>query len=345
VRTKWIILIAALQVLVLAYMAGEREWVLHTGRTIYLRSAPMDPRDAMRGDYVRVSYDMSSVPRGLCRGSLASTNRSSEAVRPDTRVYAILRTNEDGVAEFVSLSGERPSDGLFVRGRTERSWGDHLQVRYGLEALFVQQGKGRELGPSLDWESVRVPLEIKAAVRRDGLAVINGHRRCALGIGLQLDTKEQPGAGTRRQRQAVGATVRLFNASSNDLAVVDLPEGGSLALVSVRSWGETHWRWVNEAQAQPVPQASQVVVLKPGESRSIKVSFLDPQWSVLLEAKGRPAGQGPVRFADVKENLFDPFRLEYRPPDRAACANLPNAGLIWHGRLASRAFNPSGSVE
>ena len=33
-RTKWIIGVAALQVLVLAYMVGEREWVLRTGRTI-----------------------------------------------------------------------------------------------------------------------------------------------------------------------------------------------------------------------------------------------------------------------------------------------------------------------
>ena len=67
-RAKLTIAIAALQLVVLAYMAGEREWVVRTGRTIYLRTAPLDPRDAMRGDYVSLSYDISRVPRDLRLG-------------------------------------------------------------------------------------------------------------------------------------------------------------------------------------------------------------------------------------------------------------------------------------
>jgi len=48
-KTKLILSVATLQVLVLAYLAAEREWVLHTGRTFYLRTAPIDPHDVMRG--------------------------------------------------------------------------------------------------------------------------------------------------------------------------------------------------------------------------------------------------------------------------------------------------------
>jgi len=346
VRTKWIIGVAALQVLVLAYMAGQREWVLRTGRTLYLRSVPQDPRDAMRGDYVRVQYEMSNVPRALCRGRLASTNNTFAALPPDTRVYAALRTNEDGLADFVSLSLERPADGLFVRGRTERSWGtENLQVHYGIEALFMQQGQGRQLESSPDREAVRVPLEMKVAVSPGGLAVLGGHRRCALGIGLQLEMKDEPGISGQRQRRAVAATVRLFNASSNDLAVVDLPAGQSLALVPVPGWGDSRWRWVHEGEAQPAPEADQVVVLKPGQSHSIKTAFNDPLWSVVEEVKGKPGEHNPVTLAELKQNWPARFRLEYRPPDRAACAHLPNASLIWHGRLASRAFNPLGSID
>ena len=131
----------------------------------------------------------------------------------------------------------------------------------------------------------------------------------------------------------------------NELAVVDLPDARSLALVPVPGWGDTPWHWAQEAQAQPAPQANHVVVLKPGESHSIKVSLSDPQWSVISEAKGKQSTEGPVKLTDLKGDWSERFRLEYRPPDRAACANLPNGMLIWHGRLASRAFNPSGNVD
>ena len=344
-RAKWIIGGAVLQLLVLAFMAGEREWVLHTGRMIYLRSAPMDPRDAMRGDYVRVRYAMSDVPRALCRGRLALTNAPFSELAPDTKVYAALRTTEDGIAEFESLSLERPAGGLFVRGRTERSWGETLQVRYGLEALFLQQGLGRQLEQPPEREAVRVPLELKIAVSPGGLAVLNGHRRCALGIGLQLEMRDPAGTNAQGERRAVAATVRLFNASSNDLAVVDSPAGHSLALVPVATPGENEWRWMHEGEAQPAPEASQVVVLKPGQSHSIRADFNDPRWTVLEEVRGKRGTNSPVALAEVRQNWSARFRLEYRPPDRAACARLPNAGLVWHGRLASRAFNPSGSVD
>lgn len=72
-------------------LGGEREWVLRTGRTIYLRTIPVDPRDVMRGDYVRVAYEMSSVSRAQCRGRLADRNQAFWALPPDTRVYARLR--------------------------------------------------------------------------------------------------------------------------------------------------------------------------------------------------------------------------------------------------------------
>ena len=39
------------QVLILAWMAGQREWILRTAPRIWLRTAPLDPRDLFRGDY------------------------------------------------------------------------------------------------------------------------------------------------------------------------------------------------------------------------------------------------------------------------------------------------------
>jgi len=345
VRTKLIIGVAALQVLVLAYMAGEREWVARTGRTVYLRTAPIDPRDAMRGDYVRLTYDISRVPRALCRGRLAATNETFETLPRDTKVYAALRESEHGLGELVSLSLAPPADGLFVRGRTEQSWGGNLQVRYGLEAFFMEQGKGVELEKGRGRDGMQVPLEMQVAVSRGGLAVLKDYRWSALGIGLDLEPKEVVVANARQQRRTVAAAIRLLNASSNDVAVVDLPGGRSLGLVPDARWGDTLWRWSHEDQAQPAPEPGHVIVLKPGQVHAIRITFDDPLWSVVKKEEDRSAKAAPVKLAEITEDWSARFRLEYRPPDRAACANLPNAKLVWHGRMPSRAFNPTGNID
>ena len=342
-RAKLTIAIAALQLVVLAYMAGEREWVVRTGRTIYLRTAPLDPRDAMRGDYVSLSYDISRVPRDLWPGGLAATNPTTEELPRDTKVYAALRTSPDGVAELTALSLQPPASGLFIRGRTEGSWVTALPVRYGLEAYFMEQGRGLELERGQNREGIRVPLEMETAVSPGGLAVLKGYRWCALGIGLDLVSKEEPAVNGQRRRRNVGATVRLLNASSNDVAVVDLPGRRSLALVPDQGWQANPWSWMNAGQPPPPPQAGQIIVLKPGQTHSFSITFDDPLWFVLKQDHGRK--QPPLRLTELTNQWGERFRFEYRPPDPAACADLPNARLIWHGRLPSRAFNVSGIVD
>jgi len=334
-----------LQVVVLAYMAAEREWVVRAGRTIYLRTAPLDPRDVMRGDYVRLNYEVSRVPRSLCRGSLTDTNSAREWPPRGTRVYASLREDEEGVAELVALSDRRPSGGLFIRGRTERSWGQHVAVRYGLEAYFMEQGKAVELEQRRSVAGFQVPLEMEVAVNARGLAVLKGHRWSPLGIGLALETVPEARTNRPGARQPIAATVSLYNAGTNELAIVDLPDGRSLTLVTDVQWGEEHWQWVAAGDAQPKPEAKHIILLKPGETRTIRVSFRDSQWLVRGSPMGDRSKVETRSLADLGDDFNARFRFEYRPPNRALCAGLPNERLIWHGRLASRAFSPAGTVD
>jgi uncharacterized membrane-anchored protein len=345
-KAKLLIGLAALQVAALAYMAAQREWVLRTGRTIYLRTAPVDPRDVMRGDYVRLVYPISRVPRTFWRGLLASTNEVPE-LPLDTKVYAALSLNDESVAELVSLSTERPAEGMFVRGRTEQFSGGNLQVRYGLEAYFMEQGKGLELEERRNRDGMQVPLEMVVAVGASGLAVLKDHRWCALGIGLDLETATNAAAGDggTPRRRVVAARVRLLNAGTNDTAIVDLPGGRSLALVPDSQWMDNPWRWIQENEMLAVPEAGQVIVLKPGQIHSIRVSFDDPHWSVIKEEKGRSEKRMPLKLVDLSQDFSARFRLEYRPPERAWGTNAPNSQLIWHGRLPSRAFNAVGSFD
>ena len=60
-RKAAIITAILVQVLILAWMAGQREWILRTAPRIWLRTAPIDPRDLFRGDYVTLRYDIAAI--------------------------------------------------------------------------------------------------------------------------------------------------------------------------------------------------------------------------------------------------------------------------------------------
>ncbi len=342
-KTRWSIIVVVLQVAVLAFMAGEREWVLRNGLTIYLRTAPVDPRDVMRGDYVRLSYEISRVPRWLCRGTLAGTN-APEMLPRDMKVYAWLRTNEAGMADLTALSDRRPDGGLFIGGRTEPFWGSQVSVRYGLEAYFMEQGAALGFERRQARQAIQVPLEMAVAVNSRGLAVLKGHRECALGIGLELATAPLGETNGSRGRQPIGARVQLLNASTNDLAVVDVP-GGSLALLPDTQWGEVHWHWIRSNAPQKALGADHIIVLKPGEIHTIHVSFHDPDWFVRGPVPGSKTEEETRSLTDLRDDSSARFRFEYRPPDRAACAGLRNGQLVWHGRVVTRAFSPAGSMD
>lgn len=326
-KTWLIIAAAAVQVLVLVYMAGEREWVLRTGTRVYLRTMPIDPQDHFRGDYVRLDYEVSHVPTNRLRGEFGDLKSGAR----DRQVYASLVEGPGQVARLGVVTDRRPDEGVFIRGRTERYYGgDMLPVRYGIEAFFVQQKQGLVLEAGRQRGEVQVPLEMEVAVGKQGIAVLRGYRWCPLGIGLKLVTT--------KDRLVRSATVELMNVSSNDLAIVDFPGGRSLALEldHLRNWGEKDWSWVGSKMAAPPLAEAKVVVLKPNARHEIQVNLESPEWFV------SQAGGPPKTLAAVGWQAM--FRLVYRPPSEEECRRLEHADLIWHGELLSRAFG-GGRVD
>lgn len=331
-RMKLAILVVVLQVLVLAYMAAEREWVIWKGQTIYLQTAPLDPRDPFRGNYVRLDYGIGRVPTNQVRNVQWEKNNT---VRRGALVYAVLKNTDGGIASLEYITGVRPADGLFLRGHVDRYWsGGVVPIRYGLEAFFLPEGKAKAL-ESQRWrnQTVQVPLEMEVAISRRGLSVLKGHRWCSLGIGLKLDTL----SATNRQIRSV--TVQLVNVSSNALALVDLPKGRSLVLREdwIRSWGMENWKWVLADQARPVVSDQDVVVLQPGQQHDIRVDLTQSDWFV------QKPGEAAKSLADSRQ-WGAMFRLVYRPPSVEECKGLKQAALIWHGELPSRSFG-GGRVD
>jgi len=224
-----------LQVALLVGIIAYRQYWVATGERILLRTAPVDPRDIFRGDYVSLRYDISTLDLdGLgAKGSFKSNEK----------VYVLLEKNQEGVFSPVSVSREPPSGKRFIQGRVQyettlSKWevtlkddsenlrelkprwfesmkrGDRvtfcldergnvlhfykgeavyrpecrgkslagtieeiketksrvLNVEYGIENYFVEEGKGRGIESSRNAREMKVEVSL----RKDGKGIITG---------------------------------------------------------------------------------------------------------------------------------------------------------------------------
>lgn len=341
-----------LQVLALAYMAGEREWIVRTGRTVLLRTAPIDPNDPMRGDYARLDYEISHVPQNRLEGSLSKRLTPPLDYRRVVHrpVYARLTVGDDGVADLAGLSDTKPNEGLFIRGRTHQAHTRNVQVRYGIEALFMQQGTAKKLEDMRVTERPGVPLDIEVALSSSGTAVLKNYKWEPLGLTVTFERTTAPArtpgnvpAPSRPQQFITAVKIELKNYGPEDVAVIDLPEAGSFRLVPDERWQESKYRWTGEGRPISAPASTHAIVLKPGQIHRSRIELTDPKWFVVSSA---PDGnKTPIPLRDVSDPWSASFRVEYSPPSKSAVSGLPNAQLIRHGRLRSRAFNPTAGLD
>jgi uncharacterized membrane-anchored protein len=328
----WLILAVAAQLLVLAWMAGEREWIVRTGQRVYLRTAPIDPRDLFRGDFVRLRYEINSVRREDADAALSA--RAADRKRHEV-VYTRLRPAGEGLYEAAGTSATRPAEGPFLRGRTEDAWRmgwrgpGHFLVKYGIEQLFVEQGSGRAIEERRGTrDALQVPMEVEVAVAPSGTAVIRGYRWSRLGMKLEVLRRPAP-----RNRNAPAPDsplspklrITLANASDAPLSVVDAGEHCAFHLVPVE-WAPQPYPPASRACGveQPAPRT---IALAPGSTYSAELDLSEPRWHVL--AGGAPAEIGAL--PGVAQ-----FRIEYR-----GAGDRP----VWRGRIASQAFNASGVID
>lgn len=235
-RIKFILLIL-LQVLLLAGIIGYREYWIATGDRVLLRTAPVDPRDIFRGDYVQLSYDITN----LDLDSLSA----KESFKPNEKIYVSLARNEDGAYRALSAGKAMPQGAKFIQGRVKyetpvsQRWeiqlnddsgnihtlalrwfsgiskGDRatfcvdqrnnvinyfkeniqykpdcgnnksvsgtvediketkfrqLNVEYGIESYFVEEGKGRAIETARNARD----LKVEVSLRKDGKGIIAG---------------------------------------------------------------------------------------------------------------------------------------------------------------------------
>jgi uncharacterized membrane-anchored protein len=317
-------------------MAGEREHILRNGKIIHLRTAPIDPRDMFRGDYVRLNYEISRIPVS----KLIDTSGVDKLNKGD-KLYAVLKKGPNGLYELVGAGTNKPDGGVYLRGRIPHKYqtlrsGSPIWVTYGIEAYFVQQGKGKKMerrrGSRND---IQIPLEMEIAISHGGKAVIKGFRWSPLGVGLKI--LQSPPRNPQADDDLKSATIRLTlaNASNAPLGIIDMPNYCSFSLEAV-PWTKKNWIPVDNSCESRLPNDTDVVILSPQQEISVDIHFSDERWLVKDDDVTKEIG-----VLDWSEQ----FRIVYRPPNESVCQQLEKRELIWHGYLPSRVFHGRGRID
>jgi uncharacterized membrane-anchored protein len=163
-KTKLLCAVIALQAAWIVGTVAVQELRFHLGAVVLLETAPVDPRDLLRGDYVILNYKISNLPASLFTGGLG-TNQHPQG----TTVYVKLeKRGQFFEVQEASLQPIESDDAHPVlRGQIshDRWWGPNqttVNVDYGLERYYVSEGTGNPTGK----------LTVEAAVPSSGRAVI-----------------------------------------------------------------------------------------------------------------------------------------------------------------------------
>ncbi|HCE42451.1 MAG TPA: hypothetical protein DET40_02760 [Lentisphaeria bacterium] len=350
-RNILIIASAILQLFVLMYMAGYREMIIMTGKTVFLRTMPVDPRDPFRGDYVSLNYEISTIPRSVVKEKFP--------VEKGGKFYITLRKGDDNLYSFDGCSASMPPKGsVFIKGRYDQNWGwgspeKVLHLKYGIEKYFVQQKKGLEIEKRAGiGNEIHVPLEVEVALGSDGTAVAKGYRWSPLGIGLQITENpvrltgwqqqggrppQAPQANSdAKERRSPKVKLTLQNVSDKPIALVDLPDFRSFSVVSSET-STKEWTFSKKFDSPVKPRNENVIILKPNEKTSFDFDFAEPRWFV----NGK---SGPEEIGVACDQWGDMFRIIYTPPSSDDCKTLDRRDIIWHGSLPSRRFG-AGRID
>ncbi|WP_157019177.1 GDYXXLXY domain-containing protein [Mesorhizobium xinjiangense] len=168
------VLVALVQIGFLAWIIAGRAAILRDGAEIRLTVEPVDPRDLLRGDYVRLTYNISTVQSALFDSGVLADHRGAGG----ERLCIGLDPDEDGIARAVSIrpandAGRAAETGAVeICGKATGVWsgaqGRNLRLEYGIERFYLPEGEGRAIERDLGLRAFTVVV----AVGADGQAQI-----------------------------------------------------------------------------------------------------------------------------------------------------------------------------
>lgn len=156
----------------------NKEYTLRTGTEVLLKTAPVDPNDLFRGEYVTLNYEISNL-------NIAELQAEETYFDYNDRIYLSLELKE-GYGVPKKIYANPPENELYIAGKVKDvvyEWGNseeigsgedagikELRVDYGIESYFVPEGKGMEI-EGKQWTEEQA-VTVKIAIDKRGNALI-----------------------------------------------------------------------------------------------------------------------------------------------------------------------------
>lgn len=158
-KQKLFTLVIIIWIVIIGGFVISQQRTILLGEEVLLDTRPVDPRDLFRGDYVILNYEIGLVD-------------TDQEFTPGERVFVTLDTQQE-YAQATSISTQRP-DTLYIQGTVKSNRGNTVEVEYGIESYFVEEGAGLELERlSSDELDVRVAISDRGDAKIKDL-LING---------------------------------------------------------------------------------------------------------------------------------------------------------------------------
>ena len=162
-RTKWLAfgLMALFQLALPGWMIIGHERVLQQGEVFLFRTAPIDPRDPFRGEYVQLDFEAETGNWSM---------PGATAAYQENMAYGLLERDADGFARIGQLQGARPTEGAFIKVQF-MTWGndDVQRISLPFDRFYLEEGDGatteKMLQPQWNKDTLVQPLPAHAVVR------------------------------------------------------------------------------------------------------------------------------------------------------------------------------------
>ncbi len=354
------ILIAACifaQLTVLGYMVFDRENIISNGTRISLSTAPIDPRDPFRGDFVRLRYALNNLQNAPVRWQ-----PEDYSAEKGDKVYAILSLQPSGLHELEYFTNIKPEnlsspEKIALRGRISQhnaSFDNRRHgIKFGIEQLFIEQGSGLDIEQRQGVRGgMQNAMHVALSVSSTGTTVLTDYSWSDLAIELELtdqfalpdneaaSSTEELAASIRVHIQNVSdAPVTLNNPGNNCGFVIEPALKINSAFVAVNTGCE------NNTAVEPL-------TLQPQQLTTLDIDLSEPRWHVQLSENSATNAELPtstVKTGDLRSftSSIERFRIVYRSNTQSASvsSSAENVTPYWSGDLLSQAFNPRGIVD
>jgi uncharacterized membrane-anchored protein len=150
ISLKGLVYLIALILTVLLWFIGINEFTLQTGKDIYLKTTPVDPRDPLRGDYVILRYEFESDKK------LINYIKENDITNED--IYVSFISDKDNNWIIKSVSKTKPDDWIYISLKVSQNTWWSMSYETWIWKFFVPEWTGRRI------ERVRGNLIVHAKI-------------------------------------------------------------------------------------------------------------------------------------------------------------------------------------